>query len=600
MRSLLPLNKYFKKYRWRLLAGVFFVAVSNLFAIYPAQLVRGAFDVVAEGIHTSVLLSGFEAQQAHLAQLSHALLLCAGMILGLALLKGLFMFFMRQTIIVMSRLIEYDLKNEIFDQYQHLNLAFYKRNKTGDLMNRISEDVSRVRMYLGPAIMYTINLFVLFALVIITMLRVNAELTAYVLFPLPVLSITIYYVSSIINKKSERVQRQLSLLSSFVQEKFSGIRVLKAYNRKHLTEEQFEKECEAYKEISLSLVKTNALFFPMMILLIGLSTILTIFVGGRLAIAGEISPGNIAEFIIYVNMLTWPVAAVGWVTSLVQRAAASQTRINEFLQQTPEIVNPTTEPSSIEGQLEFRNVSFTYPDSGIQAVNNLSFTVPKGESLAVIGRTGAGKSTLANLICRMYDVSEGAILLDGKDVREHNLDNVRTAIGYVPQEVFLFSDSVANNIGFGDKSLADNRTAIEQAAKDAAVYANIVEFDEGFDTVVGERGVTLSGGQKQRVSIARAIVKKPHLLIFDDCLSAVDTETEEEILQNLKRIMQDRTTIIISHRVSSVKDADNILVLDNGSKLEYGSHDLLMQQKGVYHDLYHKQLLEEEKIISDH
>lgn len=597
MRSLLHLNKYFKKYRWRLLAGIFFVAISNLFAIYPAQLIRGAFDVVAESIHANVLLKGFNAQAGMYEALATALLMCALLITALAFLKGLFMFFMRQTIIVMSRLIEYDLKNEIFDHYQRLNLAFYKRNKTGDLMNRISEDVSRVRMYLGPAIMYTINLVVLFVLVIITMLRVNAELTAYVLFPLPILSVTIYYVSSVINKKSERVQRQLSLLSTYVQEKFSGIRVIKAYNRKHLTEAQFDKECEAYKEVNLSLVKTNALFFPMMILLIGFSTILTVYIGGKLTIEGKISPGNIAEFIIYVNMLTWPVAAVGWVTSLAQRAAASQTRINEFLQEKPDILNPTRETADIQGSIAFKNVSFTYPDSGIEAVRNLSFSVDKGHSLAIIGRTGSGKSTVANLICRLYDATEGEILMDGIDIRTVNLDDLRTAIGYVPQEVFLFSDSVANNIGFGDKSLANNREVIEQAAKDAAVHANIIEFDKGFDTVVGERGVTLSGGQKQRVSIARAIVKQPQVLIFDDCLSAVDTETEEKILNNLKRIMRNRTTIIISHRVSSVKDADRILVLDNGTTCEYGTHDELLEKQGVYYDLYQKQLLEEEGVV---
>ena len=579
------------------MAGVFFVSISNLFAIFPAIIIRNAFDVVGDTLKSYQLLSGFAFQKAFFEDLGMALLLFAGLIIAFSLLKGLFMFFMRQTIIVMSRLIEFDLKNEIYDHYQDLSLAFYKRNKTGDLMNRISEDVSKVRMYVGPAIMYTINLIVLFILVIVTMIRVNPTLTAYVLFPLPILSITIYYVSSLINKKSERVQRQLSTLSNFVQEKFSGIRVIKAYNRKHLTQDQFEHECEEYKNISLELVKVNALFFPMMILLIGLSTILTIYVGGMLTIRGEISPGNIAEFVIYVNMLTWPVAAVGWVTSLVQRAAASQTRINEFLDTKPEITNPTDAAIELDGHIEFDNVTFVYPDSGIKAIDGISFEVKKGESLAIIGRTGSGKSTLANLLCRLYDPSSGAIKVSGHNIGEINSNALRSSIGYVPQEVFLFSDSIANNIAFGTKKDGHLKEEVEQAAKNAAVYENIMEFPEGFETVVGERGVTLSGGQKQRISIARAIIKNPRILIFDDCLSAVDTETEEEILTNLDQVIKERTTIIISHRVSSVKGADNILVLDEGKIMEYGHHSILLKKKGIYYELYQKQLLEEERTM---
>ncbi|MGD1844859.1 MAG: ABC transporter ATP-binding protein [Salibacteraceae bacterium] len=596
MKSLLVLNRYFFRYRWRLLLGILFVTASNIFAIFPAQIIRHAFDVVGEMLVTYQLFNGFESQNTIAGLLAKTVMYFGLLVFAMALIKGVFMFFMRQTIIVMSRLIEYDLKNDIFNHYQQLSLAFYKRNKTGDLMNRISEDVSRVRMYLGPAIMYTINLIVLFILVIITMLSVNAKMTLYVLLPLPVLSITIYYVSNVINQKSERVQAQLSNLSSFAQEAFSGIRVVKAYNRIQIMEDSFLSECNSYKDKSLALAKVNALFMPFMLLLIGLSTITTIFIGGQLAIAGEVSTGNIAEFIIYVNMLTWPVAALGWVTSIVQRAAASQERINEFLQSTPEVSNAATEDHTIKGGIEFNNVSFTYPDSGIQALKNFSFSIEPGKSLAIIGRTGSGKSTIANLICRLYDVTDGTISIDGRDIRQTNLDSLRRQIGYVPQEVFLFSDTIANNIAFGLRQDEIDESAVAQAARDASVYANIKEFPEGFSTKVGERGITLSGGQKQRISIARAIIRAPKILIFDDCLSAVDTETEEAIIRNLQRIMKDKTTIIISHRVSSVKHCDNILVLDDGKVIESGNHEALIEQQSVYFELFQKQLLEEEKV----
>lgn len=596
MKSLLFLNRYFFRYRWRLLLGVLFVTISNVFAIFPAQIIRHAFDVVGEMLVTHQLFNGFEAQNSIAEVLSKTVMLFGMLVLAMALLKGLFMFFMRQTIIVMSRLIEYDLKNDIFCHYQSLSLAFYKRNKTGDLMNRISEDVSRVRMYVGPAIMYSINLIVLFVLVITTMMNVNAKMTLYVLLPLPILSITIYYVSNIINQKSERVQAQLSALSSFAQEAFSGIRVVKAYNRIQVMEDSFLSECNEYKEKSMELAKVNSLFMPFMLLLIGLSTITTVLIGGQLAIAGEVSAGNIAEFIIYVNMLTWPVAALGWVTSLVQRAAASQERINEFLLTVPEVSNETEESHELKGAISFNNVSFTYPDSGIEALKKLSFSINPGKSLAIIGRTGSGKSTIANLICRLYDTTEGSIQIDGRDIRATNLDSLRRQIGYVPQEVFLFSDTIANNIAFGLRQDSIDQSAVEQAARDAAVYANIKEFGEGFETRVGERGITLSGGQKQRISIARAIIRAPKILIFDDCLSAVDTETEEEIISNLQDIMQEKTTIIISHRVSSVKHCDNILVLDEGEVIESGNHEQLLQRQSVYFELFQKQLLEEEKI----
>ncbi|MEM9022324.1 MAG: ABC transporter ATP-binding protein [Bacteroidota bacterium] len=597
MKSLKYLNKYLLKYRWKLLLGVSFVTISNIFAIFPAQIVRHALDMVKETIIVFPLINPFTVRGEYAELLAKATLFFGLTVLIVALLKGLFLYMTRQTIIVTSRLIEYDLKNEIFAHYQRLSLSFYKRNQTGDLMNRISEDVSRVRMYLGPAIMYSINLVVLFILVIVTMVSVNPKLTAYVLFPLPLLSVTIYYVSNVINRKSERVQRQLSVLSSFVQEAFSGVRVIKAYTRRHASISQFEKECGHYKDRSLELVKVNALFMPTMILLIGLSTILTIYVGGQLAIRGEVTAGNIAEFVIYVNMLTWPVAALGWVTSLIQRAAASQERINAFLTTPPEITNRSDAPSALQGAIAFEDVHYVYPDSGIRALDGVSFEVPAGRSLAIIGRTGSGKSTIANLICRLYEASDGVIRIDDQPINTINLNALRSRIGYVPQEVFLFSDSIQNNIAFGEKVDEQDQSLIEQAARDAAIYDNIMGFAEGFDTKVGERGITLSGGQKQRISIARAIIKSPQVLIFDDCLSAVDTETEEAIIENLKRIMGGKTTIIISHRVSSVKHCDQIIVLDEGRIVERGSHSELIDYQSVYYDLYQKQLLEEEKAI---
>ena len=597
MKSLSYLNKYLYKYRWRLALGIFFVAISNLFAIFPAQIIRHAFDLVKETIDIYTLHQGFQVQNDIYSIFSKYLLYFGLIVVALALIKGIFMFFMRQTIIVMSRLIEYDLKNEIFGHYQKLSLSFYKRNSTGDMMARITEDVSRVRMYLGPAIMYTINLAVLFILVVATMIVVNPMLTLYVLLPLPVLSISIYYIQSIINERSERVQNQLSVISTFVQEAFSGIRVLKSFVRENQSATDFAAEADEYRKRSVNLAWVDAFFQPLMLLLIGLSTLLTVYVGGLGAISGEITVGNIAEFIIYVNMLTWPVAAVGWVTSLVQRAAASQERINEFLRTEPEITTPHHEPENIDGKIEFKNVTFIYPDSGVTALKNVSFKIDKGKSLAVLGRTGSGKSTIASLITRSFDTTSGQVIIDDKDVKEHNLEELRDQIGYVPQDVFLFSDTIANNIAFG---LKDSHTEklmqrVEKAAKDSAVHENIIQFPQGYETRMGERGITLSGGQKQRVSIARAIVKNPSILIFDDSLSAIDTKTEEKILNNLKTVMERKTTIIISHRVSSIKHIDHIIVLDSGEIVEEGNHSSLMNKKGIYYDLYQKQLLEEEK-----
>lgn len=581
--------------------GIVFVTISNLFAIFPAQIIRYAFDVVSETIGTYKLYEGFEQKAMFYGLIAKSLMWFGIIVLAMALLKGVFMFFMRQTIIVMSRLVEYDMKNELYDHYQKLNLAFFKRNNTGDLMARITEDVSKVRMYIGPAIMYSINLVVLFVLVISAMLMVSVKLTIYVLLPLPILSITIYIVSNLINKKSEEVQRQLSRLSTLAQETFSGIRVIKAYTREEAILEDYNKESDIYRDKSLDLVRINALFFPLMVLLIGLSTLLTIYIGGIEAIKGNITTGNIAEFVIYINMLTWPVAAIGWVTSLVQRAAASQERLNEFLNIEPEITNPTKEALDLKGRIEFKNVSFIYPDSGIKALDDVSFSIDPGKSLAIIGRTGSGKSTIAALITRLYDVNSGELLIDGQPINTINLDEYRKQIGSVPQEVFLFSDTIFGNIAFGVRDSdfeRDLKVEVEEAAKNAAIYDNIVDFPAKFDTRVGERGITLSGGQKQRISIARAIVRNPKILIFDDCLSAVDTETEEKILTNLRRIMEGKTSIIISHRVSSVKDADEIIVLDEGQIMERGTHKHLLDKRGLYTDLYNKQVLEQEKARS--
>lgn len=592
MKSLSYLNKYLFKYKYHLLLGTFFVVISNIFAIYPAQYIREAFDFSGESIKQYNLIANETDKLLKKEAIIKAAIWYGFLVLLMSLLKGVFTFFTRQSIIVMSRLIEYDLKNEVFNHYQNLNTSFYRRNNTGDIMNRISEDVSRVRMYLGPGIMYTLNLVTLFILVIATMININAKLTFYVLAPLPILAILIYYVSNAINKKSEQVQKQLSYLSTLSQETFSGIRIIKAFVKEKQTAHSFQKENLGYKTLTLGLVKINALFHPLMILLIGLSTILTIYIGGKEAIAGNISYGNIAEFVIYVNMLIWPVTSLGWVTSLIQRAAASQERINEFLKEKPDITNVSNEERVIKGKIEFKNVSFIYPDSNIEVLKNISFAIEQGQKIAIVGRTGSGKSTIAQLILRLYDVTTGEILIDGINIKEHNLNNIRSSIGFVPQEVFLFSDTIKNNIAFGYSKNLPGEDKIIKAAKDAAIYDNIMSFPKGMETLLGERGITLSGGQKQRVSISRAIIHKPQILLFDDCLSAVDTETEEEILRNLEHEMQHKTTLIISHRISGVKNADTILVLHNGSIAEKGNHEELMAINGIYAGMYKKQLLE--------
>ena len=593
MKELAYLNKFFYKYRWRLIPGILFVIISNIFGVLPARVIQIAFDLVSENINTYRLFNGFNRQNLVYEAFTSSLMLFGALVLGLALLRGLFLFFMRQTIILMSRHIEFDLKNEIYNHYQKLSMGFFRKNNTGDLMNRATEDVNRVRMYLGPAIMYAINTLVLFMLSITFMVNVDPWLTFYCILPLPILAFSIYYVHNLINHRSERIQEQLSNLSGFVQENFSGIRVIKAYGREKEIRKKFAIESEEYKQTSLALVQVQAIFYPAILFLVGISTLITVYLGGIEVMNGEITAGNIAEFIIYVNLLTFPVMSLGWVTSLIQRAAASQKRINEFLRTKPDITWETKESFDLEGHLVFKNVSFVYPDTGIRALENVSFEVKPGEFVAIIGRTGSGKSTIANLLMRMYDVTDGAIIIDGKSLQSINLRSYRDQIGFVPQEVFLFSDTIANNIAFG-QAKADT-VEVEQAAKDSAVYNNIIEFPNGFATLIGERGITLSGGQKQRLSIARALVKNPQVLVFDDCLSAIDTRTEEEILNNLGKKMQGKSTILIAHRVSTIKNADKILVLDDGKIIEQGNHADLIAAKGVYMKLYEKQLLEEQQ-----
>nr|WP_255806926.1 ABC transporter ATP-binding protein [Belliella alkalica] len=575
------------KYKGYLLLGILFTIISNIFVIIPAQLVRIAIDYVVESFAYYQVFSEGDLSVFARSSFLKFIFIFGVLILVMALLRGFFLFLIRQTIIIFSRLVEFDMKNEIFDHYQKLPLSFYRKNSTGDLMARITEDVSRVRMYLGPAIMYGLNLIVLFPLVIGYMLSVNVELTIYSLLPLPVLSISIYFVNNLINERSEKIQRSLSGLSTFVQESFSGIRVLKAFVREDDSANDFRKASEDYKDKSIRLTLVQSLFYPLILALIGISTILTVYIGGMQVIDGTIGYGVIAEFILYVNMLTWPVTSLGWVTSIIQRAAASQTRINEFMDEKNEILSTERLDTFIKGDIKVENVSFIYPDSGIKALQNVSFSIQSGESLAIIGTTGSGKSTIANLLMRMYDVSEGQISIDDRKIETYDIASLRKQIGFVPQDVFLFSDTIANNIGFGLDEIPEG--IVEKAAKDADVYANIIDFPKGFDTKLGERGITLSGGQKQRVSIARAIAKEPSILLLDDCLSAVDTKTENSILNALKKIMVDRTSIIISHRVSSAKLADKIIVLDDGKLVEQGTHDFLMEKKGVYAELYEKQ-----------
>lgn len=591
MKHLKYLNKYLYKYRFRLLMGVLFVCISNYFAVLAPQVIRYAFDLVRENIAYYQMFDGFDLQGEFYSVFSSILLFFGVTLLALALFKGIFMFFMRQTIIVVSRLIEYDLKNEMYAHYQALSLSFYKRNNTGDLMSRISEDVTRVRMYLGPGIMYAINVSVLVIMVVATMLSVNVQLTVMVLLPLPVLSLSIYYVNNIINRRSERIQSKLSDLTTDAQEAYSGIRVIKSYVQESQILKFFTKQSGEYKEEALKLARVEAFFFPLMMLLIGMSTILTIWLGGIGVIQGKITPGNIAEFVIYVNMLTWPITALGWIASLTQRAAASQKRINEFLNTEPEVRSASGEALDVVGDIEFQQVGFTYPDTGIEALSEVTFKLKAGQKMAVIGRTGSGKSTLADLLVRTYDATSGEILIDGKSIDQLNLDILRQQIGYVPQDVFLFSDTVVNNIAFGESEVSQE--AIEQATKNASIHNEILSLDKGYQAIVGERGVTLSGGQKQRISIARALINDPKIIILDDCLSAVDAKTEKVILDNLNRVLSGKTSIIITHRIFSLMEFDKIIVLEDGRIVEEGRHDELLGKKGIYYELYEQQKQEE-------
>ncbi len=602
-----------------MLLGVVFIIISNLFAVWSPKVIQQAFDIINNALNArETIESGKEvvlqspglityifeifggqnpfneaikSDDSLVLIISKVTLLLALTYIVISFFKGVFTFFTRQTIIIISRRIEFDLKNKIYAHYQKLDQNFYKNNSTGDLMNRISEDVSRVRMYLGPAIMYSVNLVTLFILAIGFMLKVNVTLTLYSLLPLPVLSVTIYFVSSYINKRSERVQAKLSDLSSYTQEAFSGIRVLKSFSKERSSEELFEIECQEYKVRSMHLVKVNAFFFPVMVLLIGLSTIFTIYIGGLQEIKGEISVGNIPEFVIYINMLTWPFAATGWVTSLIQRAAASQKRINEFLKTEPQVKNPITEEIEIKGNIEFDNISFTYENSGIQALKNVNLRIKAGETIGIIGRTGSGKSTLAAMIARFFDPDHGEIRIDGRDLKTIDLNNYRKNLGYVSQEDFLFSDTIENNIAFS-KDEFDKDTVIG-AAKIAAIDGSLNELSKGYKTILGEKGINLSGGQKQRISIARAIISEPTILIFDDCLSALDTETEDQVLVNLNKLDKVQTKIFISHRVSTIRNANKIFVIDHGEIIEQGSHNELLKKGDLYSELFEQQLIEE-------
>lgn len=598
MKHLSYLYKFFWKYRWRVLLGILFVLLKNYFAVWQPKVIGDALNTVVREVASYKARGGITAHPEAMGELGGQIAWFGAGVIALALLMGVAMFFMRQTIIVVSRLIEYDMRKEIYAHYQSLDLAFYKRNATGDLMSRISEDVSKVRMFLGPTILYGLDLVFLFILAISSMLRVSVELTLWSLLPLPFLSISIYWVSTLINRRSEKIQQQLASLTSTTQEVYSGIRVVKSYVQERAMGRWFADQSEEYRKKSLELIRIDAFFFPLMALLIGVSTIITVYVGGLQVVAGKINPGNIAEFVIYINMLTWPVTAIGWIASLTQQAAASQKRINEFLNTAPTITNPaaanhqTSAPPRLRGHIQFKNVSFVYPDTGIKALEHVSFEILPGQKLAIVGRTGSGKTTIADLLVRMYDVSEGQILIDGKDIREHDLAHLRQCFGYVPQDVFLFSDTVLGNISFGKDGIS--REDAEGFAQNAAVHDEIMGLPNGYETMVGERGVNLSGGQKQRVSIARAFAKQPDIVLLDDCLSAVDTNTESRILGYLSGALADKTAIIITHRIYKMLEFDKIIVLDEHRVAEEGTHEELLSRGGYYAELFERQSLVEE------
>ena len=584
MKALQYLNKYFYKYRTKLFVGFLITVVARIFSLFTPRLIGNSLTAVEQYV---------KSDDVSLDSIQELLLFNILIIIGASLVSGFFTFLMRQTIINVSRYVEFDLKNEIFWHYQKLTQRFYKNNRTGDLMNRISEDVGKVRMYVGPAFMYSINTVALFIIVISYMISIAPALTLYTILPLPILSVTIYKLSRIINEKSTRVQEVLSKMSSFAQESFSGIGVIKSYNLQRIMNQGFDDLASESYQKNMSLVKVQAWFFPLMILLIGFSNLIVIYVGGNQYINNEIEIGVLAEFIIYVNMLTWPVAVVGWITSIVQQAEASQERINLFLKEEPEIKDGPGVQKEIKGALELKNVSLRYPETQIQALENISLKIPTGTTLGILGNIGSGKSTLLDLITRLYDPSEGKILLDGIDLKEYTLEQLREAIGSIPQNAFLFSESIEDNIRFG--SINASKEAIQEASKEAVVHKNIIDFKEGYQTLLGERGVTLSGGQIQRVSIARAFIKDPNILLLDDCLSAVDTDTEEEILKHLKKIAQNKTTLIVSHRISSLKHADQIIVFENGKIVQQGKHLELTGVSGYYKELFEKQQADRNK-----
>ncbi len=590
MKELRYINKFFLRYRWHIILGFVFVALSNYFRVLQPQAIRQALDLVYENIRMHQLVRGFEAQDLVYDQIAQSLFFFAVLVLLLALIMGVFMYFMRQTIIVMSRLTEYDMRKEIFQHYEKLDQGFFRRNMTGDLMARITEDVSKVRMYIGPAVLYGINLFTLFVMVIYSMFSVSVELSIYCLLPLPLLSLSIYFVSSVIHRKSTVIQQQLSRLNSIAQEVFSGIRVVKSYTHEQAMSKYFAGQCEDYKGKSMKLASVNALFFPLMLLIIGASTIMTIYFGGLQVYKGNITPGNIAEFVIYVNMLTWPVTSIGWIASIIQQAEASQKRINEFLSTEPEIKNPSDKPFDVQGKIEFTDVSFTYPDTGIEALKNISFKLMPGEKMVIVGKTGSGKTTIADLLMRMYDAT-GKITLDDQGIDKINLNELREQIGYVTQDVFLFSDTVRNNISFGRDEEGSYEKDEEYYARKAAVYEDIQSLPEQFETRVGERGLTLSGGQKQRVAMARTFMKEPRVYILDDCLSAVDTTTENRILNYLNDVLTDKTTIMITHRIYGLLPFDKIIVLDEGKIVESGTHEELLDKRGMYYRMFERQQL---------
>ena len=592
MRQLYVLNKYFLKYKFHLIFGIVFVALSNYFRVLMPQAIREALDYVFLSIQEYKLIDQSDFQASILSGVGKNLLLFGALVLGFALLMGLFMYFMRQTIIVMSRLIEYDMRNEIFAHYAKMDLKFFKENKTGDLMARISEDVSKVRMYLGPALLYFINLVSLFVIVIYSMLSVNVELTLYSLLPLPVLSISIYIVSNIINKKSAIIQKQLSVINSTAQEVYSGIRVIKSYVKENQFVQYFTDESNDFKAKSLKLARVNALFFPLMILLISISTLIVLYVGGTQVANSIISPGNIAEFIIYIGMLTWPITALGWIASLVQQASASQERINEFMLVEPSILDSEEPKIPLSWDIEFENVSFTYPETKTLALDNVSFKLNDGAKMAIMGRTASGKSTIAELLVRMYDIDSGAIRIGGIDIKDISLETLRKKLAYVPQDVFLFSDTIADNINFGLTQEEPLHT-VKKYASFASIHEDIMDLPKQYETLVGERGVTLSGGQKQRISLARALIKNPSCIVLDDCLSAVDATTENNIVKHFNTSLANKTTLVITHRVHSQMDYDKILVLEKGKIAEFGTHNELIKNKSLYFDMFQQQSLDE-------